>query len=91
MKTSTKRIEITPLELAMLKRHLNGDFFPPDQTKEEMQAMCSVIDKADNYMAELDAYDELGTSLMKWFYKKYQQQVRRDKQKETQKEQEAEG
>jgi len=68
------KIELTPLELAMLKRDLAGEFFPPEQTDEENKALASVIEKADNLMEELDAYDELGNSLMQWFYNKYQVQ-----------------
>lgn len=69
-----KKIELTPLELKMLKRDLAGKFFPPNQTDEENAALSSVIDKANELMAELDAYDELGNSLMRWFYNKYKAQ-----------------
>ena len=51
-----------------------GEFFPPEQTDEENKALANVIEKADNLMEELDAYDELGDSLMQWFYDKYQAQ-----------------
>ena len=69
-----KQIELTPLELSMLERDLRGEFFPPEQTDEENQALARVIEKADALMEELDAYDELGNSLMQWFYDKYQAQ-----------------
>lgn len=74
METKETRIELTPLELAMLKRNLDGEFFPPEQTDEENKALANVIEKADNLMEELDAYDELGDSLMQWFYDKYKAQ-----------------
>lgn len=74
METKETRIELTPLELAMLKRDLAGEFFPPEQTDEENKALANVIEKADNLMDELDADDELGDSLMQWFYDKYQTQ-----------------
>ena len=74
METKETRIELTPLELAMLKRDLAGEFFPPEQTDEENKALANVIEKADNLMEELDAYDELGDSLMQWFYDQYQAQ-----------------
>ena len=66
-----QRIELTPLELAMLHRHLEGKFWPPQQTDEENKAFANVIDKADKLMEDLDAYDELDSSLMQWFYNKY--------------------
>ena len=71
---TNKKIELSELELAMLKRFLNGEFFPPEQTDEENKAFARVIDKADKLMEELDAYDELGNSLMEWFYHKYKAQ-----------------
>lgn len=71
---TNKKIELSELELAMLKRNLNGEFFPPEQTDEENKAFARVIDKADKLMEELDAYDELGNSLMEWFYNKYKAQ-----------------
>lgn len=69
-----EKIELTPLELEMLKRDLRGEFFPPEQTQEENRAYARVIDMADALMEKLDAYDELGNSLMQWFYDKYQAQ-----------------
>lgn len=68
------KIELTGLELAMLERDLRGEFFPPEQTKEEAMALNRVIEKADNLMRELNAYDDLDTSLMEWFYAKYKAQ-----------------
>lgn len=69
-----EKIELTPLELAMLERNLRGEFFPPEQTDEENRAFANVIEKADALMEKLDAYDELGNSLMVWFYHKYKAQ-----------------
>lgn len=69
-----KKIELTALELAMLERDLKGDFFPPEQTKEENMALNRVIHKASALMRELNAYEELDNSLMEWFYTKYKAQ-----------------
>ncbi len=68
------KIELSALELEMLERDLRGEFFPPEQTDEENMAYARVIDKADALMEELDAYDELGNSLMQWYYDKYKAQ-----------------
>ncbi len=67
-------IELTELELKMLKLDLKGRFYPMTATDEEFAALNSVIEKAQKLMEELNAYDELGSSLMKWFFKKYQEQ-----------------
>ncbi|WP_424037715.1 hypothetical protein [Porphyromonas endodontalis] len=74
MEIKETRIELTPLEFEMLKRDLAGEFFPPEQTEEENRAFARVIEKADKLMQALDAYDELGDSLMQWFWDKYQEQ-----------------
>lgn len=68
------KIELSTLELEMLERDLRGEFFPPEQTEEENMAYARVIDKAEALMDELDAYEELGNSLMQWYYNKYQEQ-----------------
>ena len=68
------KIELSALELEMLERDLRGEFFPPEQTEEENKAYAGVIDKAEALMDELDAYDELGNSLMQWYYDKYKAQ-----------------
>ena len=72
------KIELTDLELAVLKKDIAGEFFPPEATDEERKAMASVIDKADAYCEELDAYDEIGESLMVWFLNQYEAQQAAD-------------
>lgn len=69
-----KKIELSALELEMLKKNVDGTFYPMTATEEEAEAMNNVIAKADNLMEELDAYDELDYSLMAWFLKKYESQ-----------------
>ena len=69
-----KKIILTELEEKMLLLNVNREFFPGDCTEEEAKAMNSVIEKADNLMKELNAYDELGDSLMEWFLAKYKAQ-----------------
>ncbi|MBD5256210.1 MAG: hypothetical protein HDS50_01070 [Bacteroides sp.] len=69
-----EKIELTDLELAMLKRELRGEFFAPEQTKEECLALHDVIEKAEKYMDQLNAYEESGSSLLVWYYNKYRKQ-----------------
>ncbi|MCR5504085.1 MAG: hypothetical protein K6E94_00665 [Elusimicrobiaceae bacterium] len=73
-----EKITLTDLELAVLKKDIAGEFFPPEATDEERKAMASVIDKADAYCEELDAYDEIGESLMVWFLNQYEAQQAAD-------------
>ena len=68
------KIELTDLELAVLKKDIAGEFFPPEATEEERKALKSVIDKADKHCEDMDAYDEIGNSLMVWFLNQYEAQ-----------------
>lgn len=70
------RIELTDLEYQMLLLLNDTESFLQPTTDEEIAASCSVIRKAENLMEELDAYDELGNSLVKWFLGKYHKQER---------------
>lgn len=69
-----KKIELTDLEKKMLDLNVSRDFNPMTATVEEAAAMNSVIHKAEDLMEELDAYEELGDSLMEWFKAKYEEQ-----------------
>lgn len=75
------KIILTELEEKMLALNVSREFFPGNCTKEEAKAMISVISKAEALMAELDAYDEMGDSLMEWFQAKYKAQQESDAEK----------
>lgn len=68
------KIELTEVELKVLKQQIEGEFSILDATDEERAAMGQVIKKADELMDELDAYNELQDSLMKWYLNKYEEQ-----------------
>lgn len=70
------KIELTEVELKVLKQQIEGEFSILDATDEERAAMGQVIKKADELMEELDAYDELGDSLMEWYLAKYEENNR---------------
>ena len=72
------KIELTPLELEVLKESLENekhgilmDFNP---SSEKGRAYFSAVKKAEALIDELDAYDEMGKSLVEWFLKKYEAQ-----------------
>lgn len=69
-----KRIELTELEERMLQANIDCTFFPPEATDEECKAMSSVLQKAEDLMHELEAYDEIEDNLMQWFQDKYKSQ-----------------
>jgi len=69
-----EKITLTELELEMMKKDIAGEFFPPEATDEERKALASAIDKADAYCEKMDAYEDIGDSLMVWFLKQYEAQ-----------------
>lgn len=69
-----KRIILTDEEKAIIEKQLNGEFSPFDATDEERQTMNNVIQSAEALCKELDAYDDIGDSLLQWYYDKYKAQ-----------------
>lgn len=68
------RIELSEIEIRVIELQLKEKFDPFSATEEEQDAMNSVMEKADALMEELDAYEESGDDVIKWFYDKYKQQ-----------------
>lgn len=72
------KIEMSALELKVLKLDLKGKFFPPEQTDEEIKALHDLINKADDLLLGLNAIDELdryqNLSVLQWYYDKYKEQ-----------------
>ncbi len=69
-----KKIELTPAHIAAIEAQLNGGVGYEPMDFDEIKAIDEVIEMADSLMEELDAYDELDDSLVKWFYNKYKEQ-----------------
>lgn len=67
------KIELSPGEIRVIEKQLRGDL-TFNATDEEQELMCSVVDKADALMFELEAFDESGDDLIEWFYNKYKEQ-----------------
>lgn len=72
------KIELTAEEIQVINQQLNGEIEVWSATEEQQQLLTGVLDKADELLEELDAYDELdekfGGDLVKWYYAKYQAQ-----------------
>lgn len=68
------RIELSNDEIKIIEKQLSGEFDQFESSEEEQKLMMSVIDKANALMEELDAYEESGDDVIKWFYDKYKQQ-----------------
>ena len=74
MEGTMNKIELTELEIKVIEQQLNDEFDPFDATEEEQGAMNSVMEKAQALMDELEAYEESGDDVVKWFYDKYKEQ-----------------
>lgn len=67
-------IELTREEIEVVELQLAGKININNPTEEQKQLLMGVIDRADELMAKLDAYDELDGDLIRWYYKKYKSQ-----------------
>ena len=68
------KIELSELEINVIEKQLANEFDQFDSTDEEKAAMTSAMNKAYALMEELDAYEESGDDVVKWFYDKYKEQ-----------------
>lgn len=68
------KIVLNDSQKAVMKKYLEGSYSPFFSSEEEQLAMNDVIDMANQLEEELDAYDESGEDLMRWFWDKYQEQ-----------------
>lgn len=68
------KIELTNVEIEIIKAQLAGEIGMFTATDEQRAVMMGVIDKANALCEELDAYDEMGDDLIAWFWNKYQDQ-----------------
>ena len=73
-----EKINLSQEEIALIEKHLKGDYNPFFAPKEEQELFNALIDKAEALEDELNAIDERlnekNSDLLAWFYKKYHQQ-----------------
>lgn len=68
------KIILSEKEIEVIKKQLSGKIEVHSATEEEQDLLMGVIDKANDLLEELDAYDEFGLDLILWFYNKYKEQ-----------------
>ena len=61
-------------DVDVLMRQIRGEIDGWMVSDEERDIIIKIVNDAEALMAELDAYDELGQSLMAWYYRKYREQ-----------------
>ena len=70
-----KRINLTEEELALLEHYVeHGENFVAVTDVRKQQIYTSILDKAEELEAELEAYEESCPDLLVWFYGKYKDQ-----------------
>ena len=72
--TEEKKIILTDEEKAVIEKQLKGELNPFFMEDNEREIIDKVTDDANALMTELDAFDELGNSLIEWYYNKYKAQ-----------------
>lgn len=72
-----KAIVLSADEIKVIEQQLKGEIEVYSATEEQQRLLTGVVEKAENLLDELDAYEELeneGGDLVAWFYRKYQEQ-----------------
>ena len=65
-------ITLTAEETALIEKFLNREIDNP--VGEDAVLMGAITEKAHNLLEELNAHEEIGDSLIRWFYNKYKAQ-----------------
>lgn len=69
-----KPIELTEEQVQVIEDQLAGRFDFYTISERQRDVLSCIIDDAEALMRELNAYDELGDDLIKWYYDKYKNQ-----------------
>lgn len=72
-----KKIILTEREIELINKHLRGEIEVYNATDEEQEVLGNIIDRADDLMEELDAYDaldDLEFDLLRWYLTMYESQ-----------------
>ena len=68
------KVELTTQEIALIDKHLSGDYNPFFASAEEQEMLNSIIERAEALEDELNAYDEtVETDLLKWYKQKFEE------------------
>lgn len=71
------KIILTEREIELINKHLRGEIEVYNATDEEQEVLGNIIDRADDLMEELDAYDaldDLEFDLLRWYLTMYENQ-----------------
>lgn len=68
------KIELTATELKVLDEYFAGEIGMFTATEEQMTVIRNLNNRAGALMDKLDAWDELGEDMLRWYYNKYLEQ-----------------
>lgn len=72
-----EKIILTEREIELINKHLRGEIEVHSATDEEQEVLGNIIDRADDLMEELNAYDaldDLEFDLLRWYLSMYEAQ-----------------
>lgn len=72
-----EKIILTEREIELINKYLRGEIEVYNATDEEQEVLGNIIDRADDLMEELDAYDaldDLEFDLLRWYLTMYENQ-----------------
>lgn len=67
-------ITLTDKQIEVINKYLDGQISMFGTSEEDMAAMNEVIEIAEDLQDELEAYEESGDDLIRWFWGKYNDQ-----------------
>lgn len=67
-------ITLTDNQIEVINKYLDGKISMFGTSEEDMSTMSEVIEMAEDLQDELEAYEESGDDLIRWFYGKYKEQ-----------------
>ena len=70
-----KKIILSDFEKEVIEKQLAGELNTFFMADDERKAIDKITEDAHALMVELDAFDELGDSLIAWYYNKYKSQT----------------
>lgn len=68
-------ITLTDKQVEVIGKYLDGQISMFGTNEEDMATMTEVIEMAEELEDELEAYEESGDDLIRWFWDKYQAQT----------------
>lgn len=64
-------------QIKLIEKYLNGEFNQFTASEAEQDLFGDILDKAEDLLEELDAYETYGGDLVKWYFEQYKKHTSR--------------